>query len=78
MTNQPRIMTSGDVARRLGISYSSLYKLDASLRPERSSSGSRLYHPEIVEQVAHERAARAAAKAARSAAAVEAQTAPAL
>jgi len=80
MTHQARIMTSGGVARRLGISYSSLYKLDAILCPERSSSGGRLYDSEVVERIALEREERAAAKTARRAAAlatdVQAATAP--
>lgn len=62
--NPPPLLLSGDVARRLGVSLTVVHRLDDVLQPVRASRNVRVYDPEIVERVALEREARAAARAA--------------
>lgn len=52
----PYSLTSGDVARVLGVSVERVRQLDAVLRPKRRASGRRFYHPRRVRAVANQRA----------------------
>ncbi|MBV8756810.1 MAG: hypothetical protein JO257_06035 [Deltaproteobacteria bacterium] len=56
-TSRPPI-TSGETARRLGVSVQYLAKLDPRLAPSRTARGVRLYDPDVVDVLAAERAAR--------------------
>lgn len=54
----PHTMTTGDVARVMGLSVTRVQQLDGELRPTRSASGQRRYAPADVEALAIRRAAR--------------------
>ncbi len=52
MTIPTHVMHTGDVARVLGVSTTTVYRLDANLKPIRTASGRRLYDPAVVQRFA--------------------------
>ncbi len=54
-------MSTADVARELGLSVERIRQLDEDLCPVRLGSRHRRYDPKIVERVARQRSAEAAA-----------------
>jgi DNA-binding transcriptional MerR regulator len=51
----PYSLTSGDVARVLGVTDEQVRRLDDLLQPRRRPNGRRYYHPRIVAAVARRR-----------------------
>lgn len=58
MRIDPHTMTSGDVARVLGVTDERVRQLDAELKPIRRENGQRRYDPAVVKRVAEQRAER--------------------
>lgn len=59
-------MSSGDVARVLGVTDERVRQLDAELKPRRQENGQRRYDPAIVKRVAEQRAAGRASSNAKT------------
>ena len=55
-----QLMTTGRVARALGVSENWVRRMDDQLQPQRTAEGRRLYNPQVVERVAGRRHAAAA------------------
>jgi MerR HTH family regulatory protein len=60
-------LTTGDVARELGLSRDRVLQLDGELRPQRTAKGQRLYSPHAVAALRARREAERAARIAKHA-----------